>query len=164
MHHKIVFLLVVSLLATSSFTVAGSSNEQVEKNVITIWRSIKKSVPQMTTAELKKKMDKGETFVLLDVRSEADYQAAHLPGSLHISRGELEFAAAAKIPDTDTPIYVYCRTGVKATFAAKTLLDIGYSNVTRISDSFKGWLEAGYPVYNRHGEFVLLPNGFEKKE
>lgn len=164
MHHKIAFLLVVGLLSTSSFALADSSSAQLEKNVITIWRSIKKSVPHMTTADLKKKMDKGDSFVLLDVRSEADYQIAHLPGALHISRGELEFSAPTKIPDADTPIFVYCRTGIKATFAAKTLLDIGYSNVTRISDSFKGWLEAGYPVYNRHGEFVLLPNGFEKKE
>lgn len=164
MRYKISFLLVVGLLAVSSFTYAGSSSAQVEKNVITIWRSIKKSVPQVTAAELKNKMDKGDSFVLVDVRSAADYQAAHLPGALHISRGELEFAAPAQIPAVDTQIFVYCRTGVKATFAAKSLLDIGYTNVARISDSFKGWLEAGYPVYNQHGEFVLVPNGFEKKE
>jgi rhodanese-related sulfurtransferase len=109
-------------------------------------------------------MDKGDDLVLLDVRSEADFLAAHLPGALNINRGELEFAVATAIPDTETRIYVYCRTGIKATFAARTLLDIGYTNVVRVTDSFKGWLEAGYPVFNRHGEFVLQPNGFEKKE
>ena len=109
-------------------------------------------------------MDNGDEFVVLDVRQEADFLAAHLPGALNISRGELEFAVATAIPETDTRIYVYCRTGIKATFAAHTLIDIGYTNVARVADSFKGWLESGYPVYNRHGEFVLQPNGFEKKE
>jgi rhodanese-related sulfurtransferase len=156
-------LMVVSLIIPTA--VSGSpAAEQVEKNVITHWRSIKKTVPQITAAELKSRMDKGDDLVLLDVRSEADFLAAHLPGALNINRGELEFAVATAIPDTETRIYVYCRTGIKATFAARTLLDIGYTNVVRVTDSFKGWLEAGYPVFNRHGEFALQPNGFEKKE
>jgi rhodanese-related sulfurtransferase len=157
-------VLVMICLITPAAVSGGPTAEQVEKNVITHWRSLKENIPQVTATELKSRMDKGDEFVVLDVRKEADFLAAHLPGALNISRGELEFAVATAIPDTDTRIYVYCRTGIKATFAARTLIDIGYTNVARVADSFKGWLEAGYPVYNRHGEFVLQPNGFEKKE
>jgi len=157
-------VLVTIWLITPAAVFSSPATEQVEKNVITQWRSINKTVPRITVGELKSSMDNGEIFVLLDVRKEADFLAAHLPGALHINRGELEFAVAKAIPDTETRIYVYCRTGIKATFAARTLLDIGYTNVARVVDSFKGWLEAGYPVYNRHGVFVLQPNGFEQKE
>jgi rhodanese-related sulfurtransferase len=164
-----VFLIIsVLILPSTSFStnvqVEKSSNEQVEKNVITLWRAIKNTVPQITVTELKSAMDKGDKFVLLDIRNDADYKAAHLPGALHISRGDLEFDAPSMIPDTDAKIYVYCRTGIRATFGAKSLLDIGYTNVARVSDSFQGWVKAGYPVYNRHGEFILVPNGFEKNE
>ena len=157
-------MLVVFCLSGPAAASGSPAAELVEKNVITQYRSIKKEIPRITVGELKNSMDKGETFVLLDVRTEADFLAGHLHNALHIDRGELEFAVAKKIPNTDTRIYVYCRTGIKATFAARTLMEIGYTNVTRVVDSFKGWLEAGYPVYNRHGVFVLQPNGFEEKE
>jgi hypothetical protein len=43
-------------------------------------------------------------------------------------------------------------------------MEIGYTNVTNIYDSFKGWVIEGYPVYNQHGEFTMTPEGFEKRE
>jgi rhodanese-related sulfurtransferase len=162
---SVMLAVFVAICLITPIAVSGSpATELVEKNVITQWRSIKKKIPRITVGELKTRMDNGETFVLLDVRKESDFLAGHLPGALHINRGELEFAVATAIPNTETRVYVYCRTGIKATFAARTLIDIGYTNVARVADSFKGWLEAGYPVYNRHGAFVLQPNGFEKKE
>jgi rhodanese-related sulfurtransferase len=158
-------IAVVLFIAGPAFPGYGwSANEQVEKNVLSLWLAVKKEVPQIPAAVLKSAMDRGDKFVLLDIRNDADYQAAHLPGAVHITRGDLEFEAPSKLPDIGAKIYVYCRTGVRSTFAAKRLLDIGYTNVVRVSDSFEGWVKAGYPVYNRHGEFVLVPNGFEKKE
>ena len=68
------------------------------------------------------------------------------------------------IKDTDAKIYVYCRTGARSAFATQRLIEMGYKNATNISDAFKGWVVAGYPVYNRHGEFVLAPQGFEKDD
>jgi rhodanese-related sulfurtransferase len=161
-------IVAAAVLFISLFTppavFAGLSVEQVQKNVENLWQPLMQSLPKVTAVEFKKIMDKGDSFVLLDVRREAEYEAAHLPGAINITRGVLEFETPKKIVDSETKIYVYCRTGARASFAVKRLNEMGYPNVVNISDSFKGWVEAGYPVYNRHGEFILTPGGFEKKE
>ena len=109
-------------------------------------------------------MDSGVKFVLVDVRTKDEYNAAHLPGAIHINRGLVEWVVPKKIEDTDTKIYVYCRTGARSAFVTQRLIEMGYTNVTNIYDAFQGWVVAGYPVYNKHGEFILTSEGFEKKE
>jgi len=144
--------------------VSGLPIYRVKQNVIALWKPLQESLPHVTAKEFKKIMDSGEPYILIDVRDAAEYDAAHLPGAINISRGMLEWETPDKIQDTDARIYVYCLVGIRSLFAAKRLLEMGYTNVTNISDSFKGWVNAGYPVYNGHGEFIMPPGGFEKKE
>ncbi len=157
-------VLSILLLLGSSEALAGPSIKEVKKKVQSLVREARGSVPHVTAKEFKKIMDSGRKYVLIDVRTKAEYDAGHLPGAIHIPRGLLEWVAPKKIKDTNIPIYVYCRTGARSAFAAKRLRDMGYGNVTNIHDSFKGWVSAGFPIYNRHGEFVLTEHGFEKKE
>jgi rhodanese-related sulfurtransferase len=65
-------------------------------------------------------------------------------------------------PQKNADIVVYCRTDARAALCAKALSDIGYTNVKNLKGAFKAWGEAGYPIYNRHGEFKMV--AFEKKE
>jgi len=167
MRKKSFFVVVlVSLLVcvTAQFSVAGPSIDEVKKNVENLWKPIKESQPHVTAAEFKKILDSGKKFVLIDVRTAEEYEAAHLPGAINIPRGLIEWSVPRTIEDTDTPIYIYCRTGARAAFATQRLIDMGYTNVTNIYDAFKGWVEASYPVYNRHGEFTLSKGAFEKKD
>lgn len=159
----LLILLIGSWLLPSN-AVSGPPIYQVKQNVIALWKPLQASLPHVTAKEFKKIMDSGEQYILIDVRDAAEYDAAHLPGAINISRGMLEWDAPDKIQNTDAKIYVYCLVGIRSLFAVKRLLEMGYTNVTNISDSFKGWVNAGYPVYNRHGEFVMTPGGFEKKE
>lgn len=156
--------LLIAMVAGFGTASAGPSIEEVNAKVADLWKPLQAGQKKVTAVEFKKIMDSDASLVLLDIRTEEEFAAAHLPGAMNISRGLLEWIAPKKITDTDARIFVYCKTGARATFAVQRLTEMGYTNVTNITDSFKGWVEAGYPVYNRHGEFVLATGGFEKKE
>ena len=160
----LISVLILFAMSISTTVMAGTTIDQVKQNVVKLWKPVKESQPHVTAVEFKKIMDSGEKFILLDVRTEAEYEAAHLPGAINISRGLLEFKVTKEITDPDAKIYLYCRTGARSALATQRLIDIGYKNATNIYDAFKGWVVAGYPVYNRHGEFTLVSGGFEKKE
>jgi rhodanese-related sulfurtransferase len=157
-------VLAIVSLCFAPAALAGPSVQEVRKNVESIWMPVKESQPSVTVKEFRKIMKSGEKFVLLDVRTKEEYDAAHLPGAINVSRGLVEWQVPQRVPDTDTKIYLYCRTGARSGLVTKRLREMGYTNVTNIYESFGGWVKAGYPVYNRHGEFVLTPEGFEKPE
>ena len=154
--------IILFLSAQTAF--AGPSIDEVKKNVVNLWKPIKESQPHVTAVEFKKILDSGKDLVLIDVRTADEYKAAHLPGAINIPRGLIEWVTPRKIEDTDTVIYAYCRTGARSAFVTQRLFEMGYTNVTNIYDAFKGWVVAGYGVYNRHGEFTLNEGAFEKKE
>ncbi len=122
----------------------------------------KSQIAQVTVEQVKKDMDAGKKFVLLDVRSSEEFDAGHLPKAVNIPRGKLEFMIGKFSPNKDTEIVLYCRTDARAALATKTLKDMGYTNVKNLKGAFKAWGEAGYPIFNRHGEFKMIT--FEKKE
>lgn len=167
MKRKNVIFLAVFLVVTyagSSFAVAAVSIDQVQKNVENLWKPLKESLPSVTAKEFKKIKDSGEKFILVDTRRKEEYDAAHLPDAIHIDRGVLEWAGPKKLKETDATIYVYCRTGARGALVTQRLITMGYTNTINIYDAFKGWVMEGYPVYNRHGEFKLSPDAFEKIE
>ena len=87
---------------------------------------------------------------------------ATFPKAVNISRGLLEFKIGQMLPDKNANIVVYCRTDARSAFATAIMQEMGYTNVKNLKGAFKAWGLAGYPIYNRHGEFTML--SFEKKE
>ena len=67
--------------------------------------------------------------VLLDVREAVEFRAGHIPGAIHLPRGEIEANIEDVIPDKSTPIVAYCTIGHRSAMAADTLQDFGYQNV-----------------------------------
>ncbi|MFC1827169.1 rhodanese-like domain-containing protein [Thermodesulfobacteriota bacterium] len=65
-------------------------------------------------------------------------------------------------PDKNANIVVYCRSDARSALATAVMKEMGYTNVKNMQGAFKAWGEAGYPIYNRHGEFTMV--AFEKKE
>ena len=86
--------------------------------------------------------------VLVDVREADEYTLGHVPGSVHVSRGTLEFkfSANAALQARDLNIVLYCKTGGRAALAAVALQDMGYLNVKSIAGGFDGWAASGKPV------------------
>ena len=86
--------------------------------------------------------------VLLDVREADEYAAGHLPGAVHVSRGMLEFklGGTPELSHRDLKVVLYCKTGGRAAFAARSLQDMGYLNVQSLAGGFDAWAAAGKPV------------------
>ena len=88
--------------------------------------------------------------MLIDVREETEFKAGHVPGTVNVSRGRLEFRIwkplgyPGKI-DINRKIYVQCATGGRATLAAKQLKDIGFTNVTAVVMELADWQKKGHP-------------------
>jgi rhodanese-related sulfurtransferase len=89
--------------------------------------------------------------LLLDVREEDEFKAGHVPGTVHIPRGFLEFRIWKQLGyptdvDTGRKIYVQCRTGGRATLAARQLKDIGFTNVVAVVMELREWEDKGHPL------------------
>ena len=83
--------------------------------------------------------------VLVDVREESEWERGYLPGAVHISRGYVEQAIEAEVPDRDRQVILYCAGGVRSLFAAQSLVQLGYTNVASMSGGFQSWKSLGLP-------------------
>ncbi len=85
---------------------------------------------------------------ILDVGTSVEYEAAHLPGAKWMSRGWLELKLPSRLPEKNTPILVTCPDGQQSVFAARTLAESAYSNVSALEGGVKAWRAAGYDTKN----------------
>ena len=106
----------------------------------------KAAITKVSAADVKAAIDKNENAIYLDVRDPNEFAAGHLPGSVNVSRGTLEFQVWNRITDPNAKIYVYCKTASRSALATKTLNDMGYKNAVLMDAQFEDWIKAGYPV------------------
>jgi sulfur-carrier protein adenylyltransferase/sulfurtransferase len=85
----------------------------------------------------------------IDVREPDEWQEGHLPGAVHIPRGNLESRIERAFPDKSTPLVIYCAVGNRSAFAAKTLEELGYTEIYSLKSGFTDW--------KRNGLEVVLP-------
>jgi len=81
--------------------------------------------------------------VVLDVREPDEYEQGALPGALHIPRGQLESGIEGRVPEKDTPVVIYCAGGTRSAFAAKTMAELGYTDVVSVMGGFNKWKDEG---------------------
>jgi rhodanese-related sulfurtransferase len=106
----------------------------------------KKHVQECTVADVKSRMDRNESFQLVDVREDREWEAGHLPGAIHLGRGIIERDIEKTIPDTSAALVLYCGGGFRSALAAKNLQEMGYTNVISMDGGFGGWKTAGLPI------------------
>jgi len=126
----------------------------------------KSQITEVTPEDAEKRIAAGNVLVL-DVREPDEYDQGALPNVLHIPRGHLEAQIEGKATDRDQEIVVYCAGGVRSAFAAKTLQELGYTNVLSMIGGFGRWKDEGrawrQPVTltpdqrNRYQRHLLLP-------
>jgi sulfur-carrier protein adenylyltransferase/sulfurtransferase len=125
----------------------------------------KQQIREIDTAEASAARDDGA--LVLDVREPEEYEQGAIPGAIHIPRGNLESNIENRIPDKNAPVLIHCASGVRSAFAAKTMQDLGYTDVVSVKGGFNRWKDEGrdwkVPVtlssdqrtrYSRH---ILLP-------
>src|SRR5262245_36695376 len=106
----------------------------------------KRRIRETNVPAVKERQERGEKFVLIDTREESEWQAGHLPGAIHMSKGTIERDIEKRIPDKDAPIVLYCGGGFRSALAADNLQKMGYTNVISMDGGIRAWREAGYPI------------------
>ena len=106
----------------------------------------KTRVKETNVADIRRRMDAGEKFVLIDVREESEWAGGHLPGAVHLGKGIIERDIEQKVPDSGTRVILYCGGGFRSALAADNLQKMGYRDVESMDGGWKGWLAAGFPI------------------
>ena len=96
--------------------------------------------------DVKKRMDRGDKFLLVDVREESEYAKDHLPGAVHLGKGVIERDIEARVPELNTEMILYCGGGFRSALAADNLQKMGYTNVISMDGGIRGWREKGFPL------------------
>jgi molybdopterin/thiamine biosynthesis adenylyltransferase/rhodanese-related sulfurtransferase len=132
-----------------------------------LYRSLRAEIGEVTPEDVKKRLDKGDELELLDVREQEEVSLGKVPAAHHLSRAHFESRAEDVLPDKDSEIVVYCATGVRSVFAARTLQELGYSNVISMAGGFTRWKDLGFdytvPSFldhdkrDRYSRHLLLP-------
>jgi molybdopterin/thiamine biosynthesis adenylyltransferase/rhodanese-related sulfurtransferase len=86
-----------------------------------------------------------DSAAIVDVREQAEWDEGHLPGAVHVPRGNLESRIEGAVPDRSRSVVVYCASGSRSAFAAKTLEELGYENVVSLAGGFTDWKRNGLP-------------------
>ena len=114
MKKTVLFLLAVILL-----TACGQANENPKEAIYM----------NITAEQAKQMMDTEENYIILDARTQEEYDEAHIPGAIVIPNTEIEARAESELPDKDQMILVYCRSGRRSKLAAEILVELGYTNI-----------------------------------
>jgi rhodanese-related sulfurtransferase len=96
--------------------------------------------------DVKRRLEAGDDFYLVDVREENEWARGRLPGAVHLGKGIIEREIEKAIPDKSAPIVLYCGGGFRSALAADNLQKMGYTSVASMDGGWRAWNAAGYPT------------------
>ena len=111
--------LIILLLAVMLLTACGQEKEN-DQGVVYV---------NITAEEAKQIIDTEEGYIILDVRTQEEYDQGHIPGAILIPDTEIKAKAEDVLTDKEQMILVYCRSGRRSKLAAETLVELGYTNI-----------------------------------
>ena len=114
------------------------------KSYAELLREARSEIPEVSALETDALRQRPDA-VIVDVREASEWEQGHLPGAIHISKSYIEQRCEGAIPDRDAPVVLYCASGVRSLFAAQTLRELGYTNVSSMAGGFQGWKSQGLP-------------------
>jgi rhodanese-related sulfurtransferase len=123
--------LILFLLTAMLLTGCGQTNQAQEAVYMNI-----------TAEEAKQIMDREEGYIILDTRTQAEYDEGHIPGAIVIPHDEITDRAEEELPHKDQLLLVYCRSGRRSKLAAEALVKLGYTNIKE----FGGIIDWPYEV------------------
>ena len=106
----------------------------------------KKRVCETSIDDVKARLDRGDRFLLIDVREESEYAKDHLPNAIHLGRGIIERDIEERVPELNAPLVLYCGGGYRSALAADNLQKMGYTNVLSMDGGIRGWREKHFPL------------------
>jgi rhodanese-related sulfurtransferase len=111
----------------------------------------KKTIKLIDMSGFMEAVNKMDYDMIIDVREPDEFAAGYVTGAINIPRGLIEFKIWKKVgfpdkTDTNRKIFIYCKTGGRASLSAKSLQDLGFTNVTAVDMKIADWVTAGYPT------------------
>ena len=125
---KLLFLLLAVMLLTACAHTKENDQEAAYMNI--------------TAEEAKQIMDSEDGYIILDARTQEEYDQGHIPGAIVISHEEIAEKAEEVLTDKEQLILVYCRSGRRSKIAAEALVELGYTNIKE----FGGIIDWPYEV------------------
>lgn len=126
---KAINFIALFLVILSIWMFSGCSNKDAAANKENTITQGKNTLSRITPAEAKERMDNEKGIVILDVRTQEEYNTGHIKDSILIPVDVLEQKAEENLKDKNVPIFVYCRSGNRSATAANILVKLGYKNV-----------------------------------
>lgn len=103
-------------------------------------------IREVATDEVLGMLDNNESFVLIDVREDREWQAARIKGAVHMARGIIERDIENTIPDKNAKLVLYCGGGYRSALSADSLQKMGYGNVFSMAGGWREWCEKQYII------------------
>jgi molybdopterin/thiamine biosynthesis adenylyltransferase/rhodanese-related sulfurtransferase len=107
-------------------------------------QQVKGEVDEVDASKARALID-ADSPAIVDVREREEWDEGHLPGAVHVPRGHLESRIETAAPDKSRPVLLYCASGNRSAFAAKTLEELGYEHAVSLAGGFTDWKRNGYP-------------------
>jgi glyoxylase-like metal-dependent hydrolase (beta-lactamase superfamily II)/rhodanese-related sulfurtransferase len=137
----------LSLAMPDHLTEALRTNSTGGKTVAQIIHEAAEKIAFVSMDELRRRVASGAPgLAILDVREAEAYATAHVPGAIHLPRGQLELVVDKVLPDPTVRVLTYCEFGKISTIAAATLRSMGFTGAVALDGGFRAWRESGYPV------------------
>ena len=109
-------------------------------------QAAKRVIREMSIDDYRRRLAAGETFILLDVREDREWDQGHLPGAIHMGKGVIERDIEHAIPDKGAPIVCQCGGGFRSALVCENLKRMGYTNTWSLDGGYRGWTEQGLPI------------------
>ena len=150
-------MIALSLLATVLFiakAMAAPLAPSYPPIVNQLVATAKAQVKTIDMATFKSGFDKNNLGLIVDVREPQEYTDGYIPGAINVPRGVIELRIWAYVgfpskADMSKKITLYCGSGVRCILAAKSLQDLGFSDVTAVDMRIDEWAMAGYPLVKK---------------
>ncbi len=122
---KLKGLIILLMISLSLFGTVGCSEQNENDNAT----EAKNSYEQISPQEAKRLMDSEKDYVIIDARTQSEYDEGHIENAVMVPEYEISDRAEKELPDKNQLILVYCRSGRRSKIASQTLADLGYTNV-----------------------------------
>jgi rhodanese-related sulfurtransferase len=144
-------LVAVLLLAIGLLSLGSGAAQSYPSPVSDLVARTKAQIKTIDMATFKSAIEKHDTGLIIDVREPEERRDGHIRGAINIPRGLIELGIWPHVgfpdrTDMNKKLTLYCGSGVRCVLAAKSLQDLGFSNVVAVDMRIADWAKAGYPL------------------
>ncbi|MGA2623024.1 MAG: rhodanese-like domain-containing protein [Bacteroidota bacterium] len=106
----------------------------------------KTRIKETSPEKVKSRLDRGDDFLLIDIREDHEWEKGHIVRAIHLGKGIIERDIEKLVPSKDREIVLYCGGGYRTALAADNLQKMGYTNVVSMDGGWRRWNELRYPT------------------